>query len=103
MKATVKRCFLCFCCLLLMVSTLALPASATITDRIKGDPWNYVLIYGEDSKDVIPNTVIIYMHGDCNSGSHHLGDLEILAGTQHPSLSHFSCPERGSSALLRVS
>lgn len=84
MKATVKRCFLCFCCLLFMFSSLVLPASAITTKRIQGDPWNYVKIYGENSDDVIPSTIIIYMHGDCNSGSHHLGDLEILAGTQHP-------------------
>ena len=84
MKTNFKRCLLCFCCLILALPILTVSASALTTKTFKGDPWNYIEIYAEDSEYVVPNTVIIYLHGDCHAGSHHIEDLEQLALTEHP-------------------
>lgn len=84
MKTNFKRCLLCFCFLILAIPILTVSASAVTTKTFKGDPWNYIEIYPEDNEYVVPNTVIIYLHGDCNAGSHHIGDLEQLANTEHP-------------------
>lgn len=84
MKALFKRCMSCVLCFFLILAYLVLPTHAISTECVKSSPWNYVKIYGEDSTDVIPNTVIIYLHGDCNSGSESVSDLEILADADHP-------------------
>lgn len=93
-KTILKRCVTLLSCIFIFTLIVS-PVHATGSDRISiqssgrgtdiyfyGQPWNYAMIYPEDTT-VNPNVIIIYLHGDGNNGQK-LEDLVILANIHHP-------------------
>ena len=83
MKTNFKRCLVCFLILCLLCSTLTpLTVAATTDIPFDGEPWCQTMIFPEEEL-VHPTTIIIYLHGDGNSGKGK-DDLERFAKADHP-------------------
>lgn len=82
MKTKFTRCFIFFCCILLLTPLCAQRAYATEDIGVEGEKWHYSLIYSEEVPST-PNVVIIYLHGDNSTGTK-VEHLERLNNIEHP-------------------
>lgn len=82
MKKQFKRCFAIFCFMICMLFALPQQALAATDLVMEGSLWKQSWIFAND-EIVVPNVVIIYLHGDGNSG-HGTKGLEKFERVDHP-------------------
>ena len=82
MKKQCKRCLLLACCICCLLVAFPVTAFATTDIAMNDTPWDHVWIYAHD-EIVVPNVVIIYLHGDGNSG-YGVDSLERFQRVDHP-------------------
>ena len=82
MKKQCKRWLILVCCVCCLLFALPQTALAVTDIAMEDSPWNHVWIYAND-EIVVPNVVIIYLHGDGNSG-YGLKGLEKFPKVDHP-------------------
>ena len=82
MKKQFKRCFTLVCCIVCLLLTVPQTAFAASDIAMDDDPWQHVWLYSEDTM-AVPNVIIIYLHGDGNSGRG-MKSLEKFSRVDHP-------------------
>ena len=69
MKPDYRRCLIHAVVLILLISTLTIPALAASHDTpFTAEPWCYSVIFPEEDF-VVPNTIIIYIPGAGHTGA----------------------------------
>ena len=81
MKHFFIRCVALTLIFLLCLNTTAM--ADFLIKEVASNPWNMMYIFPEE-EEVIPNIVIIYLHGDGNNGTQKLETLKVMGKVDHP-------------------